>query len=741
MQRSFKMFNEGRKYMSNNNATSSKRYTMSIALGVLNHLGLNLYSNTAAALSEAVANGWDADASQVIITLAPDEIVIEDDGSGMTLDDVNEKFLMVGYDRRKVGPDITPKGRPIMGRKGIGKLSLFSIGDDVVVQTARDGERQEAFRMNVDEIRAAIDDRRDYNPEEVTAVSSLTKGTRITLRQLHNDNIAATRSPLRRRLARRFSVIGTEEFQVSVDGKPITYTDRDDLKQVQFLWQIGKPIEANLSDKTLFPYFDSSKSPGLLSGEVDLAKGWNVTGWIGTAKEPKNLKSSDDRQAASLNSIVVLSRGRLIQEDILPSVNESRLIRNYITGQIEASFLDVTGRRDIATSDRQRIQEDDERYRAVVAFVSKVVKEIANVWTDYRVEVGEREAVQENPVLQEWLDTFADANIKKLARQMLGKIQALEVDSDEERKDLFRQSIFAFERFNMGKQLAAFVESIGRDSDRAALAFNTLDDLEAILYAQIVKNRLDVITSIQKNIEEKARERVFQERLFDHLWLLDPSWERATESPLMEREFHTMLGPEATVGEDVEGLLGNRLDIKYRTAAGKHIIVELKRSSRTMRTTELTDQGERYRVLLAKVLSSQTSPYASQPASANQFLSQIEVVFVVGKKPVDAVGRADQELDRKMSIINGRVVTYTQLVGYAKKAYEEYLDKHESIVKLNQLVEKLSIGLEQPPIASIGSSASTSPALLDASDTALPSEEVTGVRKSGTQKRKRRRRS
>lgn len=37
-------------------------YIMRIDLNVLNHLGLNLYSNVPAVLSEAVANAWDANA-------------------------------------------------------------------------------------------------------------------------------------------------------------------------------------------------------------------------------------------------------------------------------------------------------------------------------------------------------------------------------------------------------------------------------------------------------------------------------------------------------------------------------------------------------------------------------------------------------------------------------------------------------------------------------------------------------
>lgn len=71
------------------------KFQMSINLQVLNHLGLNLYSNTSAVLSEVVANAWDADAKKVSITINGDSITIADNGIGMNLSDINNKYLRV----------------------------------------------------------------------------------------------------------------------------------------------------------------------------------------------------------------------------------------------------------------------------------------------------------------------------------------------------------------------------------------------------------------------------------------------------------------------------------------------------------------------------------------------------------------------------------------------------------------------------------------------------------------------
>ena len=77
-------------------------YRLSISLNVLEHLGINLYSNVPSVLSEIVANAWDADAETIDISWdrKNQTIVIQDDGEGMTEDDVNNRFLTVGYRRR-----------------------------------------------------------------------------------------------------------------------------------------------------------------------------------------------------------------------------------------------------------------------------------------------------------------------------------------------------------------------------------------------------------------------------------------------------------------------------------------------------------------------------------------------------------------------------------------------------------------------------------------------------------------
>src|SRR5713101_3352049 len=102
-------------------------FTFAISLSVLNHLGRSLYRSFATVLGEAISNSWDADAKNVEIFVDRNKhsFFIKDDGLGMTADDFQNKFLKIGYSKRKNGSK-SPGGRPYIGRKGIGKLALLS---------------------------------------------------------------------------------------------------------------------------------------------------------------------------------------------------------------------------------------------------------------------------------------------------------------------------------------------------------------------------------------------------------------------------------------------------------------------------------------------------------------------------------------------------------------------------------------------------------------------------------------
>lgn len=643
-------------------------YRMTVDLNVLDHLGLNLYSNIAAVLTEAVANAWDADAEIVSISVDPgaEWIQIVDDGIGMSIADINDKYLRVGYRRRDEDPAHgrrTRKGRPVMGRKGLGKLSLFSIADVGEIQSTSDG-KPHGFRMSVAAIREAARDKVPYHPEALPSdVLTVTKGTRIVLRAIKRQRLGPGVTALRKRLARRFSVIGEAHgFKILIDDLPVTPSDRGDLPKAQFLWifEGTAPDPATISHvlerEELSARFDTWES------------GWRVGGWIGTARFPKDL---DSEEAGNLNGLVVFARGRLFHENVLDKLNDGRLYTKYLTGQIEADFLDVDDQPDIATSDRQRVQEDDPRYVQLIAFLRTRLNEVEKRWNEWRRKHEVQKAKETSPKLAEWLDGLPHG-FKKSAETLIAKLSALPVDEDDDRKLLYRHGILAFERMKLrgsADELAQHVD----DVEKLLTILADRDSLEASLYRDIVKSRLEAIRDFQGLVDDDAKEKVLQKYLFNHLWLLDPAWERATESPIMESRLIEagVLTDDLTKKEEL-----GRVDIAYRTNAGKHIIVELKKAGRKMKLMELQEQGQTYVDKLRKILIQQDE---NDP--------NIEVVFVLGKA-VDEERRDPSRLKFSMNAISpgSRITHYDTLIRGAQESYSAYIDKSKELDKLEAIV-------------------------------------------------------
>jgi len=642
-------------------------YEMTLSLNVLNHLGINLYSNVPAVLAETVANAWDADATEVSITLdqAGDRIVIADTGLGMTRDDVNGKFLHVGYRKRENEPPRTPRfGREPMGRKGIGKLSLLSIAENILIETVKDGEHN-GFQMRVADIERAIKEHENvYQPEPVQVTpGDLAVGTRITLSRI-KKRFPQAAAALRRRLARRFSVIGPG-FDIRVNGAEVTVADRDYLDKVQYLWTFGAEGEDGSEFAVRCSKLDEHEHR---SGETGVGV---VRGWIGSVHAAGQLK---DEFADTLNRITIMVRGKVAQEDILDEFAEGGVYSKYLIGELEAGFLDRDDQPDIATSSRQSIIEDDPRYQALSAFVQVQLKHAQSRWTDWRNRAGESRAA-EIPAIKEWLSKLAPDQRSK-ARNLFGKINQLPLD-DAERRRLFRHGVIAFESFRYKESLDA-LDAISVESIPAlAQIFNDLDQIEATLYHQIVRERLQVIRALEEKVEEDARERVIQQHLFEHLWLLDPSWERATDTPYMEQQVRSVFGDlEAGLTDDEKA---GRLDIKYKTYSGKHVVIELKRAERVVGTYELGAQVQKYRSAIMKILEEQGRPH-----------EPFEFICIVGRRPrdwADPNGRETSE--RILEPLNARIVMYQELLQNAHGAYKAYLDRSEQAGRIYDLIRAI----------------------------------------------------
>lgn len=113
-------------------------------------IGRDLIKDKYAAIVELVKNAYDADSKSCTISLLPFEnviiekdietikkgikVIVKDEGHGMSFETVTDKWMVPSTDD-KLNRKISPNGRIMQGKKGIGRYSASMIGDDMVLQT------------------------------------------------------------------------------------------------------------------------------------------------------------------------------------------------------------------------------------------------------------------------------------------------------------------------------------------------------------------------------------------------------------------------------------------------------------------------------------------------------------------------------------------------------------------------------------------------------------------------------
>ena len=352
-------------------------FTFEISLSVLNHLGRNLYRSFVTVLGEAISNAWDADAVNVKIYIDRENnnFVIKDDGIGMTADDFQQKFLKIGYSKRRDGESVSRKGRPFIGRKGIGKLALLSCADKIAVISKVKGGDYVGGVIDNSGLDQAITD--DLTPQEYLLgnyeakifsqyTSDHEHGTILRFENIRGE-IRNTEDFLKKIMALyfRFSLLD-DSFNIFINEEKITLDHLDSLaEKTQFLWNIN-----NLED----PYISEKLTNFLLETE-SIQMDNNVKGFIASVDKPRNLKIWTTDERASVDLFV---NGRLRERDILKHIPTARLAENYFYGQIH--FDDLDDDEDRFTSSREGIIADDPKYKEFLENLREKISKILEDW-------------------------------------------------------------------------------------------------------------------------------------------------------------------------------------------------------------------------------------------------------------------------------------------------------------------------------------------------------------------------
>jgi hypothetical protein len=609
-----------------------RKLTMQFAGGLVQHLGLQMYSGAVPAIAELISNSWDADASMVSVEIPLDtaisdglEITVQDDGRGMTFEEVNNLYLVLGRNRRKMGSDFSEKGRRVLGRKGIGKLAGFGIASLMEIWTVRDGHLT-AFTMDFDAItRAGSAEMVElYEPpvmfdRAVEASDPIQQGTLIRLKNLQLKN-AVNSERFRRSMARRFSLISAS-FAVKINGESLEHQAMD----VQFRFP-----ESGWTTESV---------PGL--GDVQ----W----WAGFTKTPITIDE--------VKGISVLANGKLVQAPFYFQFSGGASGQHglqYLTGEVRADLLDDEV--DLVATDRASVLWEDPRAAPLLAWGQAKIRHLLREWSRLRRESNEKH-LRSTSKYFESVEKFPPRERAELmsAIQTLAKIDTIEESRLDE---LVAILIRAYENESFMVLIQALHAADDSDHEELAALVAEWDILEAISTAQIVRGRVEVIRTFGDMIRAKVPEKPdMQDFVKARPWLLDPGWDPLRHETSLDNVLKGHFNIEDGSGED-DGR--KRLDFFCLADSGLALVVELKRPGDLCGRDELT-QIEEYVDFLAEwnlKNSGDKRPYR-----------EVRGCFVYSRLKPDA-----EQKKTRLEKSGIMVVTWDALLQTAERLHREFLE-------------------------------------------------------------------
>lgn len=163
---------------------------------VLAHLGEDLIKDESIALLELVKNSYDAGATKCVVDFYFDilgsliEISISDNGSGMSLDTIENIWLVIGTDNKKNKLISHCQGRLPLGEKGIGRLGVHKLGNDIKLYSKHSDENEVYVSIDWSKLAESkdIDDFKiDYGYSSDSHFLDKQTGTKIIVRNLKGE--------------------------------------------------------------------------------------------------------------------------------------------------------------------------------------------------------------------------------------------------------------------------------------------------------------------------------------------------------------------------------------------------------------------------------------------------------------------------------------------------------------------------------------------------------------------------
>lgn len=565
--------------------------TFRVAPHLIQDLGLNLYTTLPRVLVEFVANAHDADASTVAITIDHDAIeaaralmraearaekaqhdaarlkweqapaatrgpapeppkplaerllpadltiTVEDTGYGMSREDLQDKFLIAGRRRREEDGRVqTDRNRPIMGRKGLGKLAGFGVAHYVEVTSRKKGEAHATkVTLDYDGLAKARDMSGYPVPTETLEDGGGlpdTGGTRVVLSRLAHDAAKSKADTIRHEIGDHFAQIDPKDFAMTYNGVPIEPTPRE------FVYAYpdpGVPIDQ------------------LVRRRVDVVDDEPI-------EFDYRIRFTGQNAAlrAGQRGVRVYAKHRLAAAPSLLDVDSNMHgfhNTQYLDGVVHADFIDQDERADYIATDRHGLRWDVARLAKMRDVLTEEMKAACKAYQGVR----DKEAAAAVTKDLFTSDLIGKANLPKRRRTIAVRIATIlastyerGVDDDEYKRQV-RIFIDGLEEGDILGSLETLAKQAFPSLPEVVAKVTALTKRETADSVRYVEGRLrgiDALDKIYRNVSfknpenEKELHKLFEE----NPWLLDPLYGEYVTSNQTEGVVLDKLEQELAVG-------------------------------------------------------------------------------------------------------------------------------------------------------------------------------------------------
>lgn len=401
-----------------------------LTYSALKMFGKQLYSNVSSAISELVANGLDAKAPNIYLTIdirdkSNSYVEVFDEGKGMSPDDIADHYIKIGYNKRRNEKGLDD-GKT-MGRKGIGKLAALYLSDCFTIITKTENSDLTCWKLDVsclDEDDSpqlepvGIDDYSEL--ESFKKLVSLGHGTIICLQSVNMKGLGDKAfESLECRLSNLFLYDKLEQKiwikliqddkatnsflsinkKIAFKNLAYVYTSKEnyveECKNNSFTmsYKTKNGVDKKMNANTEIVLFDNTDFR--ISGEKEffgLKKHFVLDGWIGihSTIDGEDAKANDSRyvknQFYNPNQLRVYVRNKLAMSNMIEHLGITRAFVNYIEGEVSFDILDDDDLEDIATAGRQDFNTQDPRF----ILLKEILTKIGNSLVSKRQELADK---------------------------------------------------------------------------------------------------------------------------------------------------------------------------------------------------------------------------------------------------------------------------------------------------------------------------------------------------------------